>query len=363
MQQVDAAVIGGGVSGTNAAWRLAQAGRSVALFERHRNYAMEASGANAGGVRQQYRDPREVPLARLTVQLWQELSKTLGSELEYRQRGNLRIAVDEAGRQAVEKQALLDREGGLEIELLSPSEVKRLAPLENLTIAAYCPSDGGANPRRSTRAFGQAAVKAGVQAHLGVGVRRLERSGKGWRLVTDAGEWQAAQVLVAAGPWSRALLEPLGVRLPLQFFRIHMVMTEKTAPLVTQFVSTWGVARYFMQRADGAILLGSNDRVSDAPPDYRANFKEAAEFVQWWAPYCAPLTRLRLARTWAGVTDYTPDKVPILDAIPGQPGLFVAAGFTGHGFALGPATGLVMSELMLGRTPPVSLAPFTLSRF
>jgi len=161
----DIVVIGGGIVGCASAYYLAQRGVSVVLLERSA-IGSEGSGRNGGGVRQQCRDLRELPLAMASVKLWEHLEDDLGFDLEYQQGGNIRLAATEDRMEELTTLGEQELATGLEVEVWDRGQLKERAPyLADLFIGAkYCATDGVANPILATKAFGWAAERAG--AHL-----------------------------------------------------------------------------------------------------------------------------------------------------------------------------------------------------
>ena len=159
-------VIGGGIMGCATAYELAKKGQSVILLEKG-FVGAEASGRNGGGVRQQKRDPAELPLAMASVKIWQGLRDELDWELEYRQGGNIHILGNPDRYDFFIDQLRSSQEAGLNVRLLSPEETRKLLPILrkdlDLLGATYCPSDGNANPLFVCKAYAKAAQKLGVE--------------------------------------------------------------------------------------------------------------------------------------------------------------------------------------------------------
>jgi sarcosine oxidase subunit beta len=365
-------VIGGGITGAATALRLAEEGRRVTLLER-RAIAGMASGWTLAGVRQSGRDPAELPLARAAVALWPTLKERLDADVEYRQHGNLRLARTPAEIEAI--RALVDRHAaeGLDLSFLPDNaSVRAVAPAlsEHVLAASFCPSDGHANPILATRAFAAAAKRRGAVIREGVAARaiRTER-GRVTGVETSEGFVPAGAVVVAAGVNTPALLDPLGLDLPLRVTLVEVLQTEALPPLLDQVFGVANADCAGRQEVDGRLRVttGSRQWNGDA-----ADWSEAA-----LAPGAAAIEALRrrvahilpamaeapLHRAWGGLIDLTPDALPVLDAPEEVAGLVVAAGFSGHGFCLGPVSGEVAADLALGRTPRHDLSPFRLGRF
>ncbi|MEO7762179.1 MAG: FAD-binding oxidoreductase [Casimicrobiaceae bacterium] len=365
-------IIGGGITGTAAAAELARDGHSVTLLERHAIAAM-ASGRNLGGVRQSGRDPAELALARAAIAIWAGLHDMLGVDLEYRRCGNLRLARTPEEVEIIRKLVESQRALGLDLSFLPDNTaVREIAPAlsRNILAASFCPTDGHANPVTATQAFAQHAHRLGASLQEGVGVIaiRVERE----RVVgveTTTGFIAADRVILAAGVDTPALLRPLGLALPLSTKIVHVVQSE---PLPPSLAPAFGVANADCagrQEADGRqrFTSGAGDWPGDPAQWSDLGLRPAADEIRTIVDMVARVLPAAgttpVARTWGGLIDLTPDALPVIDA-PGEvAGLVIAAGFSGHGFCLGPVSGLLCADLALGRAPRHDVSAFRLDRF
>jgi glycine/D-amino acid oxidase-like deaminating enzyme len=415
-QSYDVAVIGGGIAGCAAAYYLAARGLGVVLLEKG-EIAGEQSGRNWGFVRQQGRDPRELPLMMACSRLWQELPAALESDIEWRQGGVLYLAEGEA--EMADYEGWLDhaRAHGIDSRLLSGREAAELLPGMARAWAGglYTPGDGQADPVKTTQAFASAAARRGAEIRTGCIVEAIETGGGAVTgLRTEAGEVKAKAILVAAGVWSNPLLRGLGLDLPQLRVRATVLRTRR-APDKTA-LGVWSPGLGFRQRRDGSFNVAAGGLVDhDIGLDslryawaFRQGFRQhrrqfrlhlgrplvedvAALFdsraalarrlakhrVLAPAPDPAKMRKgigafralfpefadLEVDYGWAGVIEATPDAIPVLDALPGLSGLFVATGFSGHGFGFGPIAGRLMAELIAGDEPSFDLAAFRFARF
>ncbi len=366
-------VIGAGITGLATAHALAEDGAEVTLIDTYGPAAM-ASGWTLAGVRQSGRDPAELPLAREAVALWAELDEMLGAPTVYRRSGNLRLARDagEAGRitALVAEQAA----AGLDISLVEGGDLRALAPAlsQEIVCASYCPSDGQAEPLLVAHAYLAAARKLGVRFRFGTRVIGIESAGGRFRAVsTDAGPFGADACLVAAGIGTRALLAPLGLDLPLRTPLVTVALSEPVAPCLEQVLGTAGADVAARQQADGRLRVSSGilpwDRqlMHDDQGRPRASPDAAtlSRMLMRVAEVLPAFATTPVEKFWGGVIDLTPDALPVLGPVPGIAGLHVAAGFSGHGFCLGPVIGRVMRDLLLGRGQDRDLAAFAFDRF
>jgi sarcosine oxidase subunit beta len=349
-------IIGGGLMGLSAAWHARRVGprAEVTVLERAQVGAA-ASGASAAGVRAMGRDPAERALALASLARWPELARELEAETGYRRGGGLRVALDDEAWRQAQAWVAEQRDDGVPVELVDAAATRRLAPgiAASCRGGVRCAIDGQAEAMATVTAFAAAARRLGARVEEGVGVRAVvvERDRVVAVTRTDGGRQSCDVVIVAAGAWSAALLAPLGVRLPLETRALQMLLTEPAAPALEPVVSAFGRKLSLKQLAGGAYLIGggwpadipdqSANRWTLREESVRASLDVAREVHP-------PTGRSALVRGWAGLEAFTPDDLPALGPVPGVDGLLVAAGFSGHGFALAPAVGDILARLALG---------------
>jgi glycine/D-amino acid oxidase-like deaminating enzyme len=403
----DVVVIGGGIVGAAAAHYLAKAGLDVVLIEKS-HIASEQSGRNWGFVRQQGRDPAELPMAMdANTRVWPNLAEELQSDIEWCQSGNLVLAPNAETAHRYEEWAKDARSMfGLETNVLTMSAIRRLLPHTEQTWEAgiHTETDGHADPVKTTRSFVRSAKTHGATVLTHVTVLELLKQGNRMAGVrTDYGEIQADQVVVAAGAWSRTLLEPLGITLPQRNIATTVARTNIVGRIPPTAVWIPGTLAY-RQTADGSLIVsagGARSTVSVDPESFRdlklflpmffrnistfrvsvdvksffgqkkkffthepaPNYALAQGNVQRFKMVFPDVGELRLERAWGGVIDGTPDALPVLDPACGPAGLVLATGLSGHGFALGPVFGETVAKLVQGKTPSYELRPMRLARF
>ena len=372
----DVVIVGAGITGCATALALAEAGVKVEVIERYRPAAM-ASGWTLAGVRQSGRDPAELPLARKAVEIWQTLDARLDAQTGYRQSGNLRLARTESEAEVIRKLVSSQTEAGLEMEILKPVEVQEIAPAlaKDFLLASWCPSDGHADPVASVAGFRNAAERLGVRFRTNLSVTNVKITETVARrqfasFTTSDGPIVAGAGLLATGIQTNALLEGLGLNIPMS---IPLVSVFQTVPLPETLGPVIGVANADLairQQIDGRIrFTGGAEQTSaalDMSGEYPAVHPPAASLARTISLVSATLpmvAKAPIARIWGGLLDLTPDALPVLDCVSGIDGLFVAAGFSGHGFGIGPAIGHVLASQILGEKRGLSVKAFSFDRF
>jgi sarcosine oxidase subunit beta len=337
-------IVGGGLMGLSTAWHLrrADARVRVTVLERGRVGAA-ASGASAAGVRVMGRDPAERALALASLARWRDLDRELEGATGYRRGGGLRVALDQDAWSRVPAWVAEQRADGVAVEELDPGSVLRLASgLSPAVVGGVaCALDGQAEAMPTVQAFARAARRLGARVEETVGARHI--AVEHGRVVavssTDGTRLPCDVVIVAAGGWTPALLTPLGVHLPLETRALQMLLTEPAPAALDPVVGAFGRKLSLKQLASGAYLIGGGwpaDIADDAVNAWTLRDDSVRASLAVAREVHPPTGRCGLARGWAGLEAFTPDDLPVLGPVPGTEGLLVAAGFSGHGFALAP---------------------------
>ncbi|MFW5832515.1 MAG: NAD(P)/FAD-dependent oxidoreductase [Pseudomonadota bacterium] len=368
----DVVVIGGGVNGTAAAYELARRKLRVIVVERFGLAAM-ASGWTLAGVRQSGRHPAELPLARAAVERWTTLDDELDARTGYRQHGNLRLARNAAEVAVIQDLVRTQQALGLDLHLLDDNAaVRAVAPAlaPGIEAASFCPSDGSADPVATVDAFTRAAVRHGARFRTGERVTALEvRGGRIAAVVTDRGRLATQRCLLAAGVLANDLLAPLGLGLPLRRPMVTVLRSEPLPPLLGPVLGVANADMAGRQEASGRLRVTSGaepwhgEMHTGSTPRVPPSMASTATVVAKLSAVLPAFADARLEACWAGLLDLTPDALPVLDHAPGVEGLVLAAGFSGHGFGIAPATAPILADLVTGARPAFDLAPFRFDRF
>lgn len=412
----DVVVIGGGIVGVSTAWFLAKQGVSVVLCEKG-HIAGEQSGRNWGWVRIQGRDTREIPMMQESLRIWAGLRDEIGEDVGFTRGGCFFTANSEKQLEALGAWVETAKQFGIGTRLLSAAELRQhvSGAAVDWAGALYTETDGRAEPHKAAPAIARAAARAGATILTSCAVRGVETSGgRVSAVVTEHGTIGAAAVLCAAGAWTSLFCGSLGINVP----QLRVCGTvARTAPAESVlngnvFDDRLGIRR----REDGgySVAHGSVLEHPVTPSSFRYFFKFVPalmqefkivrlsfgrEFLDEWRtpktwslekPSPFELTRVlnpapservlkgirrnldtifpQLASTpiiesWAGMIESSPDVVPVIDAVDSLPGYYVATGFSGHGFGIGPGAGKAIAGMLTGKDSGIDISALRLSRF
>jgi sarcosine oxidase, subunit beta len=371
----DIVIIGGGIMGASIAYHLARhGGASVTLLERQ-GLGNGTTGRSGAIVRQHYSNDFTIRMARDSLRVFEHFDELVGGNCGFTTTGMLVLAdADSAG--AISANVQLQQAQGVKTRMITPQEVAEVAPDYSgagVTIACYEEDAGVADPMATTQCFATRARELGASIQEGVEALGLSTSGEHITGVsTSDGVIAAGTVIVAANVWSRALLKPLGIELPVIATRHPMVALRRPSDAsdrLDMHAVCLDMARSIYLRPDvgGVTLVGSTENVFTASdPDHYAQGLSEEEISAFRsnAGICFPALKRAVPRGgWAGIYDDTPDFHPILDRLPGYEGLHCAVGFSGHGFKLSPLVGRWMAEFVLTGQKSPDMQQLNFARF
>ena len=414
--EADVVVIGAGIIGSFAAYYLAKQGLKVALVEKG-VVGGEQSSRNWGWCRQQNRDARELPLVTRSLDLWEEFSRETGEDTGFRRCGLFYVSNDEAELGGWAQWGEFARTVGVVSHVLGAREATDRAAFtgQSWRGGVFSPTDGTANPGLAAPAVARALKTLGGTVHQGCAARGVETSaGAVTAVVTEKGVIRTKLAVMAGGAWASSFFHQYGVRFPQATVRQSIVAVATDGrPLPGAF---YGDSISITRRGEGrhVLAISGRARVDPTPQFLRFHREFIPMFARRWRKVspgglqgwlsgheglgrwsldrptpmeamrildpAVDATGIRLTRkraaalvpavgsapvlgSWAGFVDSTPDGVPTISEIPSMGGLIVAAGFSGHGFGIGPGAGRLIADMVSGSPPIVDPRPFSLSRF
>ena len=410
-READVVVIGGGVVGVFTAYYLARRGVKVALVEKGR-VACEQSSRNWGWCRQQNRDARELPMATQSLDLWEKVAQETGEDTGFRRCGLLYLSQDENELAGWAKWREFARTVGVTTHMLSAEDAteRGKATGRKWKGGVFSPTDGTADPSKAVPVAARGIMAAGSTVHQHCAARGLELSaGRVSAVVTEGGTIRAKTVVMAGGAWASSFCNQRGIRFPQASVRQSILAVGPGADGLPDTLHTARVS--ITRRSNGGYTLAISGRARVDPTPQQ--FKFAREFLpmfarRWrslapgafegwrhgheslakWAPDdFTPMERIRILNpepdmgqirltyrracellpalkgvaisdVWAGYIDSTPDGIPAIGEVEGMPGFILAAGFSGHGFGIGPGAGHMIADIITGSEPIVDPRPY-----
>lgn len=361
-------IIGGGIIGTAIAYFLGKLGEnSVAIFEK-RYLSSGATGRCGGGIRQQWSTKSNVRLAMRSVEFFKKFKEEVGMDIEYRQGGYLLLSYSEEEARQFEKNVEMQREEGLDVEILSPRMVSKRYPYINtdgLILATFCPTDGHANPHKATFGYANAAKKMGIDIYTHTEVNGIEvKNGKICGIHTSKGYFECDIVVNAAGAWSKEVGMMAGVQLPTESYRHQIFVTEPLEYFFPFMAISFSGNFYMRQALHGQFIMGQGDKDEKPGINENVTFRFEKEMARKMTKIFPFLENVRILRHWSGEYNMSPDAQPILGKSDKIDNFYYAIGFSGHGFMLAPAVGEAIAELIVfGKTIHSDISYLNTERF
>ncbi len=412
----DAIVIGGGIIGTFTAYFLAKRGMKVALVEKGLIGA-EQSSRNWGWCRQQNRDARELPMATKALDLWEQFAADTGEDTGFRRCGLLYLSDDEEELAGWAKWGEFARGVGVDTWTLTSAQAAQHGQATGRAWkgGVYSPTDGTAHPSLAAPAVARAIMRLGGTVHQGCAARGIEtEGGRLSSVVTEQGAIRTKIAVLAGGAWASSFCHQYGIRFPQATIRQTVLAIAGGAGVVPDALYTPQVS--MTRRADGGhtLSISGSGRVDPTPQFLRFSPQFLPMFLRRWRKLApgspaslwsgreglshwaldkpTPMEAMRIldpapdqgtvrkthqraldlipalkdravTGSWAGYVDSTPDGVPGIGEIGELPGLVLAAGFSGHGFGIGPGAGHMIADIVSGVTPIVDPRPYHPDRF
>lgn len=367
----DVVVIGGGCMGASTAFHLAKRGAGqVILLEREKFLGMGSTGRNAGGVRYQFSTEVNIRLSLHSLDVISHFEDEFGVPSGYRPIGYLFLFTKPSEVATFQANVELQHRVGVPwVRYVEFDEIERLLPLVNLEGViggTWCPRDGLADPNSVTHGFAKAATHRGAQIETDTTVVGIKtENGHVTSVVTDRGEVATGAVVDCAGPWAARIGAMAGLDIPIVPLRRQFFVTGPMQGVPPDHPFTIEFTTTLYLHPEGAGLLVGMANQAEKPGESYAIDEDFHLVMLERAAYRVPrLEHAHVARQMAGLYEATPDAHPIIAEARALKGFYIAAGFSGHGFQHSPATGQVMSEIILdGASRTVDVSMLDLERF
>ncbi|OWV89859.1 D-amino-acid oxidase [Rhizobium sp. R635] len=412
----DAVVIGGGIIGVFTAYYMALRGLKVVLVEKGRIGA-EQSSRNWGWCRQQNRDARELPMATKSLDLWERFSAESGEETGFRRCGLFYLSNSEEELAGWARWRDFARTAGVTTHMLDGAEAteRGRATGKAWKGGVFSPTDGTADPASAAPAVARAILKLGGTVRQSCAARGIEtEGGRLSAVVTEHGTIRTRIAVLAGGAWASSFCHQLGIRFPQASIRSSILSVSAPAAALPDALHTSAVSA--TRRGDGGytLAISGGGRVDLTPQQFRYAPQFLPMFIRRWRSLApgglegarsghetlrrwrldapTPMERMRIldpkvdrptiertharalellpdlrttqiTAAWAGYVDSTPDGVPGIGEITSIPGFILAAGFSGHGFGIGPGAGHLIADIVSGDAPIVDPKPYHPDRF
>jgi len=410
-QEADVVVIGGGVVGVFTAYYLARRGVKVALVEKGLVGA-EQSSRNWGWCRQQNRDARELPMATKSLDLWEKLAGETGEDTGFRRCGLLYLSQNENELAGWAKWRDFARTAGVTTHMLSQQEATEHGRATGRVWkgGVFSPSDGTADPSRAVPVTARAIMAAGGTVHQNCAARGIEVSaGRVSAVVTEKGTIRTPVAVMAGGAWASSFCHQLGVRFPQASIRASILAVAPGANDLPDALHTAEISMTRRSNGGYTLAISGRARVDPTPQQLRFSHEFLPMFARRWrslAPgglegwrqghetlrkwqldevtpmetnrildpkpdtkqirlthsrACDLMPGMRqmpISDVWSSYIDSTPDGVPAIGEVESIPGFILAAGFSGHGFGIGPGAGHLIADLITGNPPIVDPRPY-----
>ncbi|MBD8186137.1 FAD-binding oxidoreductase [Pseudomonas viridiflava] len=414
--QADVVVIGGGIIGAFTAYYLARRGMKVALIEKGRIGA-EQSSRNWGWCRQQNRNARELPMATKALELWEQFGAETGEQTGFSRCGLLYLSNNEQEIAGWARWGEFARTVNVDTRMLTSQQAAEhgKATGKQWKGGVFAPSDGTADPSRAAPAVARAIMALGSTVHQGCAVRGIEtEAGRLSAVVTEKGVIRTPIAVLAAGAWASSFCRQYGIRFPQATIRQTVLSVSAPSEEIPGALHTAGVS--MTRRFDGTytLAISGRGRVDPTPqllgygtqflPMFMRRWRNLApgglegirsgheSWKRWSLDQPTPMEKMRILdptadasavaltyqraqelvpalrdssinAAWAGYVDSTPDGVPGIGEMASLPGLVLAAGFSGHGFGIGPGAGHLIADIVSGAAPIVDPKPYHPDRF
>lgn len=355
----DVVIIGGGIVASSVAYHLTERGcTNVLIIEREDRQGMGSTAKSMGGVRAQFATSINIRMSLYSIDLFSRFEEVTGHTAGYTPQGYMFVATGERHLDYLKTNMLKQRACGLaSVEMITREDIVKTVPqlvADDVVGGSFCPTDGFVDPYSVMTGFSKRARERGVRLLLETEVTGIDvKQGAVAGVETSRGYVSTCAVVNAAGPWAANVGRLASVEIPVEPLRRQIVKTEPFDQLSSRLPMVIDMSTGFHFRPEGSTYLF-------AWPDPEETYGFRTDFDYGFIEKILTKAVSRVPafvdievnprRCWAGMYEVTPDHHAIIGRAPGVEGMFLANGFSGHGIMHSPATGRIVSDLILDGT-------------
>ena len=367
----DAVIIGGGVMGCSILYSLAERGVSGAVLLERDVLASGSTSRSQAILRMHYSNEVTTRLAWDSLPIFVNFHEIVGVSSGYTKTGYF-VIVGPEDREAMEANVAMQRSVGVDASLVTAEDVREIAPMVETADGeafAYEPDSGYADPYSVTTGYASAARERGARVLSGTPAIGVEiAADRVAAVLTEDDRIETPIAVVAAGPWSGPFLRSIGIEAPLRPIRHQVIMLRRPQDIVPDHPIIGDVVNDMSPRPDVGNLtligVGEDEYAEPDSFDQGVDMSLVEQTFEKLASRMPGMASALFRGGWSGLFTTTPDWHPILDRVEGIDGLYIAVGFSGHGFKLSPMIGAVMAELITeGQATSVDISSLGLRRF
>lgn len=362
-------IIGAGISGVSIAYNLAVKGVKDIIVIDQGYFTNGATGRCGAGVRHQWGTKLNCLLAKKSIDFFANAKKILDYEgdLGFKQDGYLILAITKEEERLFEKNVKLQNSLGINSRILTKDQALKIVPHLNpksFLSASFCQEDGHLNPFTMTEAYYLAAKRLGVKFSFFEKVIKIETNGNEIKSVTtNKNIIVTTKIINAAGGYAKDIGDLAGINIPVYSQNHEILVTEPIEKLQGPMIISFAKNFYCQQVPHGPFIMGRSNPNAIPGHDTESTWQFLDEMAKTIVDVMPAIGKLRVVRQWGGLYNLSPDRQPIISDTKQLKGFYMACGFSGHGFMFAPMTGLLMSEIVLGKKTTFNKNDLHLDRF
>ena len=369
----DFVIIGGGVIGCSTAYNLANQGaKNVVLLDKG-EICSGGTSKSCAITRSHYTIEANMHHAVESIKIFENFDQIVGGDPNFQRTGYIILGSEDI-REKMETVFKMQNKYGIDTQTMTPVEAKEYHPLlqyDDVDVIGYESRTGYCDPYLTTTSYAKRAKDLGVQFFTEALVTGINFRGNIKSVQTQKGIFESENLIMIAGPWTKSLGRMIGVDFPFSITK-HKVLTLKTEmpyqkdwPIVKDLISPENI--YFRPDAGGVVLVGTGDFGEEIENMEFMNDEVEIEHIESIGKSMSnrmpSFGEAQLVSSWTGPYDIPPDWNPIIGPVTGHEGVYVAVGFSGHGFKMAPTVGESLAQQVLGIEPRVPIEMYSMSRF